>query len=142
MILPLFTYYILKNSNTPGEIKSYLLFSGVFFGYFLIDELLLIHNFIFPKILNIHQLLVLILYAIATLFFLFRFRKTLYANYFLIFVVAIFFLGLSMIIDIFSYLKVIQINNRYFLDDGAKFLGILNLFIYFFLFCKDTILDY
>ncbi len=142
VILPLFTYYILESSKIPGETKRFLLFSGIFFGYFLIDELLLIHNFIFPKVLNIHQLLVLILYAVTTFFFLLRFRNILNDKYSWVFLIAILFLGLSMIIDILSYLKVIQFEIRYFLDDGAKFLGIFNLFVYYFFYCKDLILDY
>jgi hypothetical protein len=142
VILPLFTNYILDSSKIPGETKRFLLFSGIFFGYFLIDELLLIHNFIFPKVLNIHQLLVLILYAVTTFFFLLRFRNILNDKYSWVFLIAILFLGLSMIIDILSYLKVIQFEIRYFLDDGAKFLGIFNLFVYYFFYCKDLILDY
>jgi hypothetical protein len=142
VILPLFTYYILESSKIPGETKRFLLFSGIFFGYFLIDELLLIHNFIFPKVLNIHQLLVLILYAVTTFFFLLRFRNILNDKYSWVFLIAILFLGLSMIIDILSYLKVIQFEIRYFLDDGAKFLGIFNLFVYYFFYCKDLILEY
>lgn len=142
VILPLFTYSVLDSSNILRETKRFLLFSGVFFGYFLIDELLLIHNFIVPKILNVHQLLILILYVAANLFFLLRFRKILCINYLWIFMIAISFLGLSMIIDILSYLKVIHFEIRYFLDDGAKFLGIFNLFIYYLFYCKYLILDY
>ena len=142
VILPLFTYSVLGSSDILGETRRFLIFSGVFFGYFLFDELLLIHNFILPKILYIHQLPVLILYAAATLFFLLRFRKILRIYYLWVFVIAISFLGLSMIIDILSYLKVIRFSFRYLLDDGAKFLGIFNLFIYYFVYCKDLILDF
>jgi len=142
LILPLLTYSVLGSSDNLGETRRFLLFSGVFFGYFLIDELLLIHNFILPKIINIRQLPVLIFYAAATLFFLLRFRKILIKNYLWVIVIAISFLGLSMIIDILSYQKVIQFEIRYFLDDGAKFLGIFSLFIYYFFYCKDLILDY
>lgn len=142
VLLTLFSYSSVESSENLIEIRKFLLSSGIFFGYFLMDELLLIHNFIFPKVLNIHQLLILILYVAATLFFLLRFRKILCINYLWIFMIAISFLGLSMIIDILSYLKVVQFEIRYFLDDGAKFLGIFNLFIYYFFYCKDLILDY
>ena len=142
VLITLFTYYNLEPSENLLEIRKFLLSSGIFFGYFLIDELLLIHNFIFPIVLNIHQLLVLILYAVTTLIFLLRFRNILNDKYSGVFLIAILFLGLSMIIDILSYLKVIQFEIRYFLDDGAKFLGIFNLFVYYFFYCKDLILDY
>ncbi len=142
VILPLFTCYILESSKIPGETKRFLLFSGIFFGYFLIDELLLIHNFIFPKVLNIHQLLVVIVYAVLTLIFLIRFRIIIKNNFLWLFVIAISFLGLSVLVDILSYLKVIRFSFRYLLDDGAKFLGIFNLFVYYFIYCKYIILDY
>ena len=139
VILPLFTFSILKSSETLKEVRKFLLFSGIFFGYFVLDELLLIHNHIFPKVLNIHQLLILIVYAILTLIFLVRFKNIIRHNFPMIFLSAVFFLGLSMMIDIVSYLKIIQFSYRYFLDDSFKFLGIFNLFIYYFVFCKRNL---
>jgi len=142
VLVSLFTYYNLEPSENLIEIRKFLLSSGIFFGYFLIDELLLIHNFIFPKVLNIHQLLVVIVYAVLTLIFIIRFRVIIKNNFLWLFVIAISFLGLSVLVDILSYLKVIRFSFRYLLDDGAKFLGIFNLFVYYFFYCKDLILDY
>ena len=140
-VLPLFTLFALWSVNNINEIKWYLLLSGIFFGYFVFDELLLIHNFIFPRVFHVHQLLVLIIYMIITVLFLIRFRKTLKGNYFFIFLTALAFLGMSMLIDILSYLKVVQFSFRYLLDDSIKFLGIFNLLIYYFLFCKKVIVE-
>jgi len=142
VFLTLFCYSILESSENLNETKLFLLSSGIFFGYFLMDELLLLHSFIFPKVLKIHQLLVLIVYAVLTLIFVIRFRIIIKNNFFWLFVIAITFLGLSMLVDILGYLKVIQFSFRHFLDDGFKFLGIFNLFIYFFFYCKDIFLDY
>jgi len=140
ILLTLFSYSILESSKNLNEIKKFLLYSGIFFGYFLMDELLLIHNFIFPKVFNIHQLLVLIVYAIFTLFFIIRFRIIIKNNFLWLFVIAITFLGLSMLVDILSYLKVIQFSFRYLLDDGAKFLGITTLFVYYLINCRNMIM--
>jgi hypothetical protein len=142
VLLTLFSYSSMESSENLIEIRKFLLSSGIFFGYFLIDELLLIHNFIFPKVLNIHQLLVVIVYAVLTLIFFIRFRIIIKNNFLWLFVIAISFLGLSVLVDILSYLKVIRFSFRYLLDDGAKFLGIFNLFVYYFFYCKDLILDY
>ena len=73
VILTLCNYYFLKSSGNLKELRKFLFFSGIFFGYLLMDELLLIHNYIFPKVLNIHQLFVLIVYVFLTLIFLLRF---------------------------------------------------------------------
>ncbi|MBT8394860.1 MAG: hypothetical protein KJN66_08415, partial [Bacteroidia bacterium] len=141
-LVPLFTYYNLKTSENLLETRKFLLSSGIFFGYFLIDELLLIHNYIFPKVLNIQQLLILVVYAVLTLIFVLRFRSIIKNNFLWLFVIAISFLGLSVLVDILSYLKVIRFSFRYILDDGAKFLGIFNLFVYYFFYCKDLVINY
>jgi hypothetical protein len=136
VILPLFTYSILVSYDILRETRRFLIFSGFFFGYFLIDELFLIHSFILPKILNIHQLIVLCIYMAITIFFLIGFRKVIIKNFFWIFITAIFFLALSMLIDILSYLKVIKLTYRYLWDDSTKFLGIANIFIYYLFLCR------
>ncbi|MDX1798405.1 MAG: hypothetical protein R3255_07130, partial [Candidatus Lokiarchaeia archaeon] len=46
VILTLCNYYFLKSSGNLKELRKFLFFSGIFFGYLLMDELLLIHNFI------------------------------------------------------------------------------------------------
>lgn len=138
VLITLFSFSILKSSENLNESKKFLLSSGIFFGYFLMDELLLIHNFIFPEVLNIHQLLVLIVYAVLTLFFLVRFRSIIKNSFVWLFVTAIVFLGISMLVDILSYLNIIQFKFRYLLDDGSKFIGISNLFIYNLIYCKYT----
>ena len=121
VLVTLFTYYNLESYENLIEIRKFLLSSGIFFGYFLIDELLLIHNFIFPIVLNIHQLLVVIVYAVLTLIFFIRFRIIITNNFLWLFVIASSFLGLSVLVDILIYLKVIRFSFRYLLDDGAKF---------------------
>jgi hypothetical protein len=62
-------------------------------------------------------------------------------NFPVLFLSAISLLALSMMIDIFSYLKIIKFSFRYFLDDSLKFLGIFNLFIYFFIFNRNKLIN-
>lgn len=140
VIINLFTYSIIYNKNYRSKESSFLLFSSLFFGFFMLDEMLLIHNYILPKLIGIHQLMVLIIYAILALLFLLSFKQTIVSNFSVLFFAAISFLGLSMLIDILSYLKIIKLPYRYFLDDSLKFLGIFNLFIYFFIFNKNKFL--
>ena len=139
VILTLCNYYFLKSSGNLKELRKFLFFSGIFFGYLLMDELLLIHNFIFPKVLNIHQLLVLIVYVFLTIIFLLRFGRIIKNNFLWLFIIAITFLGISMMVDILSYLRVIQLGFRYLLDDGAKFLGTFSLFIYYFILLRSKV---
>lgn len=141
VIINLFTYTIIKNKNYSSEETSFLLFSSLFFGFFMFDEMLLIHNDILPKLIGIHQLIVLIIYTIVALIFLLSFKKTILKNFPVLFLSAISLLALSMMIDIFSYLKIIKFSFRYFLDDSLKFLGIFNLFIYFFIFNRNKLIN-
>lgn len=136
VLITLFSFSVLKSSENLKDIKKFLLYSGIFFGYFLMDELLLIHNFILPKVFNIHQLIVLIVYVILTVLFLFRFRNLIKKNNISLFAVAVTFLALSVLVDILSYLNVVRFSFRYLLDDGLKFLGIANLFIYYLIYCR------
>lgn len=136
VLITLFSFSILKSSENLKDIKKFLLYSGIFFGYFLMDELLLIHNFILPKVFNIHQLIVLIVYVILTVLFLLKFRNLIKKNNISLFAVAVTFLGLSVLVDILSYLNVVRFSFRYLLDDGLKFLGIANLFIYYLIYCR------
>lgn len=136
VLVTLFSFSILKSSENLKDIKKFLLYSGIFFGYFLMDELLLIHNFILPKVFNIHQLIVLIVYVILTVLFLLKFRNLIKKNNISLFAVAVTFLGLSVLVDILSYLNVVRFSFRYLLDDGLKFLGIANLFIYYLIYCR------
>lgn len=136
VLITLFSFSILKSSENLKDIKKFLLYSGIFFGYFLMDELLLIHNFILPKVFNIHQLIVLIVYVILTVLFLYKFRNFIKKNNISLFAIAVTFLGLSVLVDILSYLNVVRFSFRYLLDDGLKFLGIANLFIYYLIYCR------
>ncbi|MBK6914298.1 MAG: hypothetical protein IPH11_11835 [Ignavibacteriales bacterium] len=136
VLITLFSFSVLKSSENLKDIKKFLLYSGIFFGYFLMDELLLIHNFILPKVFNIHQLIVLIVYVILTVLLLLKFRNLIKKNNISLFAVAVTFLGLSVLVDILSYLNVVRFSFRYLLDDGLKFLGIANLFIYYLIYCR------
>ena len=141
LILNLFTYNLLGIDDKMKETKIFLLYSSLLFGFFLMDEMLLVHNYIFPKVLKIHQLLVLILYAVTALLFVIKFRKIIKNNYLLLYLAAISFLAMSMLVDILSYLKIIHFSFRYFLDDSIKFIGIFNLFIYYFMFCRKKLFE-
>lgn len=142
IIINFFTYILLKNENSilTWEMK-FLLYSCIFFGYFLLDELFELHGIILPRYIGIHQLIVLIIYGMVTFFYIFYFRKEISNSYFPIFFLAISFLAISVFTDIFSYLGIIHLSFRYLLDDGAKFLGTVNLFIYFFILGQNLILN-
>jgi hypothetical protein len=131
-VIPIFIFFNIKSLNINSEWKKFMFYSSLFFGYFLLDELILLHSIIIPKYIGIHQLIVLIIYIVAALVYFISLRKLiLKTEYFYLFL-AFLLLGFSVITDIMSYLKIININFRYLLDDGFKFLGLVNLFIYFF----------
>ena len=126
--------------ESDKDLCRFFLYSFLFFGYFLLDELFQLHGRIIPQYIGIHQLIVLIIYAVVTIWFIFYFRKTIIKTEYIYFFIAVLFLGSSVIVDISSYLKILQIDFRYLLDDGFKYLGIVNLFLYFLKLGIDSLL--
>lgn len=116
-------------------------FSFLFFGYFLADEIFQLHGTVFPKFFGIKQLFVLGFYAIFAIIFFIYFRGVIKKNKYITLIIAFLFLATSYFTDILSYLKVINFSYRYILDDGSKFLGIVNLFIFYLAFCFNNIIS-
>jgi hypothetical protein len=142
VFITFFTSVLLNNFyKSKNRFKKFLLYSSFLFGYFMLDEIFLFHGLIIPRFLGIHQLIVLILYAIILLVFLIIFLKEILKTNYIYFFIAVTFLGLSVTIDILSYLKAIKIDFRYLLDDGFKVFGLVNLFIYYFVNCYFSIIE-
>lgn len=142
VIVSLFGFILFKklSPNEQNPIK-YLGYSSLFFGYFLCDELFQLHGTIFPKYIGIKQLLLLIVYSIIAIIYLVKFRMEILKSSYGFLIAAFCLLALSMITDILSYLKIINLSFRYILDDGAKFLGIVNLFLYFINYSLNAVIN-
>lgn len=141
VFVTLFSYlYLNLLKESSKDMNRFFLSSCLFFGYFLLDELFLLHGVFIPKVIGIHQLIVLIIYAFSAFCFVIYFRLLIIKSGSIFFLAAISLLGGSVIVDILSYLKILDIGFRYILDDGLKYLGILTLFIYYLKTSLDSLL--
>ena len=124
---------------------SFLKFSGYLMLIFLIDDLWQIHENI-PTLFfgsnpdsrllqNIGETIVFIFLGIIFFGYLVRFRKLIYQTKLFALVLAIAFLGISTVVDIF----LANISGHFILEEGFKLLGIVSLAIYYFQTCSQKI---
>jgi len=102
----------------------FMIISGIFTLGLALDDLLMFHDRVLPRHLHIPEGVAYLGYFLIIIVYLLYFLQDIYSftNYTLM-IVALAAFGLSMII---SYL------DSSFLKDGAKFLGIIYLFSYYF----------
>ena len=129
----LFTYGVLKKANQAQEYANFLLFSGLITTLLLIDDLFLLHEFVFPKYLYISERIVYAAYMIVFSSFFIRFRKIFQKTEFVILLAAILSLGLSMIAD------MIWEGLPTFVEDTFKLVGITTWVTYFVRLCLHQI---
>lgn len=121
-----FSFLISKNRK---EVLFYLI-ALIFTTLLLIDDFFMFHDVIFP-IFGINEFLIYIIYAILAVLFVVFLRSTIFLTPFYFLFIALFFLGLSVSFDV--VLHYIELANDYFYEDTAKFIGIANWWIYFFI---------
>ncbi|MCZ6674134.1 MAG: hypothetical protein O7C75_14485, partial [Verrucomicrobia bacterium] len=94
------------------------------------------HESIFPDHLGVNEKVVQLAYVGLILFGMFKFRKPILETDFLILLVALGFFGLSVVIDVFEDQVYAYLGNwKFVFEHGAKFLGIVGWFGYFFRCC-------
>ncbi|WP_051469967.1 hypothetical protein [Fischerella sp. PCC 9605] len=132
----IFSFFVLKKDIKKKESK-FLLFSGLLSSILLIDDLLMVHEDVFPNYLHISEKLFFLGYAVILSLYLINFVETIVKTDFIILILAFAFFGMSIVSDtLFS-----NINNNYMFlfEDGAKLLGIVTWFIYFARVCMNKI---
>lgn len=121
--------------KTPAnrELRSFLLFSGLFTAWLTLDDLFTIHDVIMPNNFGIPEAFYPPAYALLNLVYLLRFRKTILQTRFLPLLLAYVFFALSILIDITNaspFDNLIR-DGEWLAEDGLKTLGIVSWLVYF-----------
>ncbi|MBA5763742.1 hypothetical protein H2O73_15365 [Vibrio sp. 404] len=132
----IFTYCLLKNSSIDRARNRFILLGAIISCAFLFDDLFMLHEWIFPKLLGLNEKIVLIFYAFLLLYYVVAFRGRILSRD--ITLLLFFFVGLaiSVLIDM---VPDTYFTWHYLLEDGPKFLGIVSWFGYQFTTCMVEI---
>lgn len=104
--------------------RRFLLASGLFVAMLGIDDLFLLHEQAFPRLLGIPQVAVLAAYAILALAYAWTFRAQIMATPYPLFLLAAALLGTSVALDQTMDRFEIYLPASGFLEDACKLLGI------------------
>lgn len=125
----------LKRKNKEAAI--FLLFSGLITLFLLLDDMLMFHEFMIPKYLNVSETTVYVAYLILIAMYFVKFGNLiLKAEYMVLFVACVFF-ALSITSDVFLPQK----GMGFLVEDGAKLFGIVTWFIFFVRTCFSQALQ-
>lgn len=123
----LFASRVLKQRGAHTNARFLLAF-GLLTTLLLLDDLFMLHDYIFSKYFGISQVITYGVYGILTLIFLYQFRAQILSNNnMILLLLAFLFFGSSISLDLF----VQETNLKYFLEDALKFLGIVGWLVYF-----------
>lgn len=108
--------------------------TSVFITLFLsLDDAFMFHESLFPS-LGIHQKIVFLGYGLLMSLYLLRFYKLILTTDFILFVFALGWFGISMLIDNFIHNVSPYITKL--AEDGTKFIGIITWLLYFARTCS------
>ncbi|CAN5631407.1 hypothetical protein BH23ACI1_BH23ACI1_05290 [soil metagenome] len=122
-----FSGAILWARGVERPLATFLLASGVFTAVLLLDDFFLIHEIVFPYYLGLPQNLLLGAYAVGSLAWLGAFRRTILRTESVVLLLALVFLGLSVVFDQLPPMLPMHL----LWEDGAKLLGIATWCTYF-----------
>ncbi|OIQ30916.1 MAG: hypothetical protein BM564_01505 [Bacteroidetes bacterium MedPE-SWsnd-G2] len=117
-----------SNNIAQTKLKKFLFYAGLLTVLLCIDDIFLLHETVFPKYFGVPQKLVILIYGFLFISLLVKFYTVILKTNFILLGMALFFFGLSVFFDLFPIPGV----NPYLLDDGAKIIGIISWFFYFY----------
>ncbi len=124
----LFCSAVLRKDINNRELPSFLFFSGILTSIFLLDDLFLFHENLYPAYLNMPEKAVYSAYGIMVLLYFIRFRMTILSTDFLLLFIAFGFFGLSIV----SGNGLVDLpSSEYLFREGTKLFGIVTWFAYF-----------
>lgn len=126
---------VLLATHGDREVSRFLLFSGLFTLWLMLDDFFMFHEFIFPYSLGIPQAAIIGAYIVLTVLYLLKFGRLLLNLEFTILIVAYAFFGVSLATD----LLVAQSDTQFLIEDGAKLFGIATWFLFFVRTCYSRI---
>lgn len=116
----------LKTQTNPG-LKKYLYTSGLLTILLGLDDIFLLHEVVFP-FLGIPEKIVYLAYGAIVIYWAVRFYAVIVVTEYILLVLAFFFFGLSVTLDVFTIPNL----NPYLFEDGFKMAGIISWFLYFY----------
>ena len=123
-------YYIVRKS-IHTQLKYFFLYVILLTVILCLDDIFLLHEIILGLKLGVPEILTFGVYGLAILFLLFYFYKLILLTNYLLLGLALMFFGGSMVVDLFDLFGSYSL----LFEDGAKFLGIVSWFAYFFSTC-------
>ena len=120
-----------KRKDLRGELE-FVMFGGFISTILLFDDLLMLHEQIFPNYIGVSERVTFFLYGLLIVLYLIRFSKLILKTEFIYLVFALFFFALSVMIDLMpdSILPM-----HYLFEDGTKLLGIVSWASYQYSIC-------
>ena len=125
-------------SGTGQAVRNFLFFAGLFTVMLLLDDLYMIHEVLAPEYLGIPEKVMYVIYGLAALFWLAKYRNVIRATDYRLLMLAFFFLGSSVGIDMLDSRGWFPIDSPYLLEDGAKIAGVIFWLAYFTQTAKDA----
>lgn len=127
MLACFFSRALLKNSMENKISRKFLFFSGAVTMLFLLDDLCLMHEDVFPHYLGVPERFVFLIYINIVLLYVISMRDYILSTEYMLLGLACFLIGMS------TFVKRIPmpIPEDTFLQDVAKLFGIIIWFIYF-----------
>ncbi|HLF17397.1 MAG TPA: hypothetical protein VI749_00685 [Candidatus Omnitrophota bacterium] len=129
---------MLSRKNQEKEYVGFLVIGGTITAALMLDDLFMLHEYIYPDFLHISQNIVFCIYAMVILLYLVRFNALILKTDFPILILSLAFFTLSLAADILS--EYHDLPWLVFFDDGAKFLGIVSWVGYFINLCFQTLI--
>ena len=138
VVMCLFGWAILRDVPHMRQSRAFFGVFGVLTLLLLMDDLFMLHETLIPRHLEISDRKVLLGYLIAFPIGFWFFRKLVAQTKFVLLIIATFCFGFSILIDeTHDYFVPDAIHH--ILEDGAKFIGILTWFSYFFVTCLESV---
>ena len=129
-----FSSIILSKSPTVGNIKGFLVSSGILSMLLGFDDMFLFHEQLMMS-LGIPELVDYLVYAAFLTTVLFKFRLTVLRTD----VILLAFALLCFAVTIALKLSLIHVAHRIFFEDSSKLMGIISWFFYFYRVCVDAL---
>lgn len=129
----LFCGALLSSAHGRPE-RSFLLASGLLTALLAMDDLFMLHEAFFPKVLGIPERAVHAAYATLVLWYVWRFRAIAFADQGRLLMLAMLLLASSMAIDVLGLDRYVLI-----LEDGFKFVGIATWLVFFVRFAWQAV---
>ena len=126
---------ISNNSEEDNTQRQFLLFSGLITCLFLLDDLFLLHEVVFPEYFFIPEVGVYLIYSNAIVFYMVLFRNVLLNSEYLILGLSFFMIGTSQFVDMIP----MPIPEDSFLEDAVKLFGVVSWLTYYARYCRNIV---